>query len=255
MYPRFSENLLISLLIIVHLTITIVADPQINLLSVGCSNHNSTNPSLFLANLNATIYDLKSQIYTSDGRILFATAERSNSSMPVFALAFCRGYLSRQDCITCLTSAASRARICSSETGGLVIDDGCTMRYESAPLLDQSTLPVNNFVCGNETDDTAGFDDSARELLRGLSLVAPRMTGYFAAAAYAGVYAVAQCSPIVSQPVCSVCLQVAYANIKGCFSASDGRAVDAVCFMRYSNEAFFPANYTMNLAAYFPPGI
>jgi hypothetical protein len=50
------------------------------------------------------------------------------------------------------------------------------------------------------------------------------------------------------------CLNVAVGNIDGCPPNSDGRAVDAGCFMRYSDKPFFPANATVDLAAYLRSG-
>ena len=43
-------------------------------------------------------------------------------------------------------------------------------------------------------------------------------------------------------------------ELDGCPPNSDGRAVDAGCFMRYSDKPFFPANATVDLAAYMRSG-
>lgn len=53
---------------------------------------------------------------------------------------------------------------------------------------------------------------------------------------------------------CAQCLEVAARNIDGCPPNSDGRAVDAGCFMRYSDKPFFPANATVDLAPYLRSG-
>ena len=58
----------------------------------------------------------------------------------------------------------------------------------------------------------------------------------------------------VGEGGCAQCLTVAVGNIDGCPPSSDGRAVDAGCFMRYSTKPFFPANATVDLAAYLRSG-
>ncbi|XP_020585399.1 cysteine-rich receptor-like protein kinase 2 isoform X2 [Phalaenopsis equestris] len=251
MCGRFiTETVLIPFSFVLAISILIIADPQTNLLNLGCSNYNATNPSLFIANLNATIADLLSRISTADGGgALFATAGSARSDSPVYALAFCRGYLSRGDCLSCLSSAAARLRACGSGTGGRVIYDGCNLRNESAPFYEQGTLPGNVPVCVNGTDSTGGFAAATEGLLQDLSSATPKIAGYFVDEIRGGVYAVAQCAPTVSKSVCADCLQVAYKNIKGCLPSSEGRAIDAGCFMRYSGSTFFSTNSTVDLAA------
>jgi serine/threonine protein kinase len=58
----------------------------------------------------------------------------------------------------------------------------------------------------------------------------------------------------VGEVGCAQCLNVAVGNIDGCPPNSDGRAVDAGCFMRYSDRPFFPANATVDLAVYLHSG-
>lgn len=256
MRGRFSESFLIPFCLLLASSIPAISDPQTNLLNLGCSAYNATNPSLFIANLNATISDILSQISAAaGGGALSATAETARSSAPVYALAFCRGYLSRSDCLNCLSSAAARLRACGSGTGGRVIYDGCSARYESAPFFDQGTLPGNAPVCVNGTASAGGFAAAAEGLLRDLSSAAPNVEGYFVDDVEEGVYGAAQCAPTLSKQVCADCLEVAYENVKGCLPSSEGRAIDAGCFMRYSDDAFFSANSTVNLAPYLSSGI
>ncbi|KAG0459083.1 hypothetical protein HPP92_022211 [Vanilla planifolia] len=88
---------------------------------------------------------------------------RSAPAAPVYALVFCRGYLSRDDCLACLDSATVRLRACGAGTGGRVIYDGCNVRYESARFFDQGTL--------------LGILPSARKVPRRRRGLLPRRTG------------------------------------------------------------------------------
>ncbi|KAJ0974287.1 hypothetical protein J5N97_016252 [Dioscorea zingiberensis] len=94
----------------------------------------------------------------------------------------------------------------------------------------------------------------SNRLMLDLSQATPRIGKYFAAAVRNGVYAVAQCVETVAESTCDDCLSVAYRNIEGCPPDAEARAVDAGCFMRYSDEAFFPANQTVDLNPFLDSG-
>ncbi|KAG0549141.1 hypothetical protein BDA96_01G229800 [Sorghum bicolor] len=171
-------------------------------------------------------------------------------------MAQCRPYVAGRDCVACFDAAAARLRAsCSAAAnGGRAILDGCMLRYESAAFFDQSTLPGNTQVCNGSAVEAGGFADAARALVADLAAAVPRVPGLAAAAASGGVYAAAQCVETVGEGGCAQCLNVAVANIDGCPPNSDGRAVDAGCFMRYSDKSFFPANSTVDLAVYLRSG-
>uniref|UniRef100_A0A0E0BBV2 Protein kinase domain-containing protein n=1 Tax=Oryza glumipatula TaxID=40148 RepID=A0A0E0BBV2_9ORYZ len=114
----------------------------------------------------------------------------------------------------------------------------------------------------------AALNSTFGELRANLSSGGGGEGGGFATAAEpraaAPAFAMAQCRPYVTRGDCCVvtvgeggcaqCLEVAARNIDGCPPNSDGRAVDAGCFMRYSDKPFFPANATVDLAPYLRSG-
>lgn len=53
------------------------------------------------------------------------------------------------------------------------------------------------------------------------------------------IYGVAQCLETLTPDACRGCINSAYESIKACLSATDGRLIDAGCFMRFSNAPFF----------------
>lgn len=229
-----------------------MSDPEINLLNKGCSQYNATNLSDFFSNLNATFSDLRSQISSQNKK--FVTAQQARTSDPVYAMVQCRDYLSVADCVSCFDAAVSQIRNCSAANGARVIYDGCFLRYESSSFYDQGTLPGNVGVCGNRTVSQAtAFDTAVQGLLTDLKIATPKIIGFFAATksevvgGSATVYAVSQCAETISESTCQDCLTVAYANIQSCPPNADGRAVDAGCFLRYSDTAFFPDNQTTNI--------
>ncbi|CAD6205373.1 unnamed protein product [Miscanthus lutarioriparius] len=231
-------------------------DPQATLLNLGCSQYNATPASAFIAALNSTFASLRANLSAAGGGGGFATAAEPRAAAPAFAMAQCRPYVAGRDCVACFDAAAARLRAaCSAAAnGGRAILDGCMLRYESAAFFDQSTLPGNTQVCNGSAVEAGGFADAARALVADLAAAVPRVPGLAAAAASGGVYAAAQCVETVGEGGCAQCLNVAVANIDGCPPNSDGRAVDAGCFMRYSDKSFFPANSTVDLAVYLRSG-
>ncbi|OVA19205.1 Protein kinase domain [Macleaya cordata] len=136
------------------------------------------------------------------------------------------------------------------------------MRYESNAFFDQTTLLGNKGVCGNKISSQANAFNSATDgLLADLVIATPRIGGFFAAAkkelisgSNSFVYGVAQCAVTVSEAGCNDCLTVAHNNIQNCPPNADGRAVDAGCFLRYSDTAFFLDNQTIDLTPFLRTG-
>lgn len=64
----------------------------------------------------------------------------------------------------------------------------------------------------------------------------------------------AQCAETVTQTGCRDCLTVAYRNIQGCLPNANGRSIDAACFMRYSETAFFADNQTTDILPFLGRG-
>ncbi|XP_042437968.1 cysteine-rich receptor-like protein kinase 2 [Zingiber officinale] len=226
-----------------------VGEPQANLLQDGCSLFNVRNASAFAATFNDTLADLRSSISASNSS-LFATVHRPRAPQSVYALFQCRSYLSSADCLACFSAAEGHIRRCGAAHGGRVIYDGCFLRYESTLFFDQVTPSENRNSCGVRNAATGGFTASVRSLVADLSAATPRIPKFFAAAEREGVLAVAQCVETVSEEGCEQCLAAAVGNVMRCLPSADGRALGAGCFMRYSDESFFPANRTVDLSPY-----
>ncbi|XP_019184281.1 PREDICTED: putative receptor-like protein kinase At4g00960, partial [Ipomoea nil] len=141
-------------------------------------------------------------------------------------------------------------------------------RYRDSYFDDQITDPITGGtyrVCGKQTGSKQDiFNATAQKLLNELLLATPRINGFYAAAKLpeeppgpggATTYAVAQCAETVSESSCQDCLSLAYNNIKGCLpNSADGRAVDAGCFLRYSDTPFFADNQTTDIAPFLGRG-
>ncbi|XP_006352395.1 putative receptor-like protein kinase At4g00960 [Solanum tuberosum] len=231
----------------------VFSQPQTNLLGRGCSQYNATNLPDFFRRLNASFVDLRNQLSNQDKR--FATTQQA-----VYAMIECRKYLSRADCVSCYDSAVSLIRTCSGANGARVTYDGCFLRYESNNFYQDTTQPGNAEICGNRTSSQPNaLSPVALQLLNDLSTATPRISDFFAAtkreASGVTVYGVAQCAESITESGCQDCLTVAYKNIEGCLPRyAEGRAVDAACFMRFSDRAFFADNTTTDITPFLGGG-
>ncbi|PPD76951.1 hypothetical protein GOBAR_DD26134 [Gossypium barbadense] len=226
------------------------SNPQTFLLNHGCSMFNVTSFSGFSRNLNATLTELRGHL---DKGMHFAVAQEATGFDPVYAMVQCRNYMSRNDCISCFSTASSQIRNCSAANGARVIFDA---RYESNMFYQESTQVGNLGICGGSTaSQQSVFGTTVERLLGDLVKATPRIDSFFAASReeVGGVngnvtaYGVAQCMETIDEKGCMECLKVALANIQRCPPDSDGRAVDTGCFLRYSDSPFFGANYTIDL--------
>ncbi|KAK7852687.1 cysteine-rich receptor-like protein kinase 2 [Quercus suber] len=245
------------------------ADPQINLLNKGCSTYTVADLLDFNTNLNATFLDLKEQLTNNNKSNHFATSQQARGSDPVYAMFQCRKYLSMDDCIACFNAATLYIRShCNASNGARVTYDGCFLRYESNAFYDQTTMPGHVGFCGNRTaSQSNAFVETMERVLAELQVAVPRIDGFFAAikkkvggggGGDSGnnmtVYGVAQCVESASKGACQECLKVAYGNIERCLPETGGKAVDAGCFLRYSDTPFFAENQTTNITPFLRNG-
>ncbi|KAL1565280.1 cysteine-rich receptor-like protein kinase 43 [Salvia divinorum] len=218
------------------------SDPQTSSLGNGCSSDVPKDASNFGSNLTATFLQLRANL--SEGN-KFATAERIVSPDPVYAMAQCRNYLSRTDCLTCFDAAQVAITKCPN-LGARAVFDGCFLRYESYDFYQRTS--EHWLTCEDVSSTAAGFSEVKDRLLSDLEVATPRMKGYFAASnRNTIVYAVAQCALTVTQLGCRGCLQAAHTSLQSCRDATGGRVTDVACFMRYSNQSFFPDDQTTHL--------
>nr|GMC56889.1 cysteine-rich receptor-like protein kinase 2 [Ipomoea batatas] len=230
-----------------------VSNPQTNQIGeLGCSKINATDVSAaeYSRELNASVTDLKNQL-SAGNNTLFAT-----TSNPIYALAQCRNYLSKSDCLACLDFAVLGTRNCSINTGARIVFDGCFFRYEANKFYSQATDDGNYPICSKRSARNQDvFNATAQPVLNDLVLATPRIDGFYAATmrevpggGATAAYAVAQCVETLTQSGCHDCLTLAYNNIQGCLlKSAAGRSVAAGCFLRYSNKRFFLNNQTTNL--------
>ena len=136
-------------------------------------------------------------------------------------------------------------------------------RYESNNFYEETTGPGNTPICGNQTASQASaFQAAVNGLLADLETATPRTDDSYIAykkdvtgdGGETVLYGMAQCVERTSKRACKECLKVAHANIKSCLPTTNGRAVDAGCFMRYSNTPFFANDQVIDIIPFLKKG-
>ncbi|PIN02880.1 Serine/threonine protein kinase [Handroanthus impetiginosus] len=216
------------------------ADPRAQTVNFTCATQLEHNTTLYVRNIVATTENVSAQIRTSG----FGTAASRSGADTIYLLAQCYGDLSLVDCVLCYAQARTILPQCYPFAGGRIYVDGCFMRGESYSFFQEYTGPNDHAVCGNRTRQDPGFRDSARGGLFQAVAVAPNNNGFareqigVSGSGKGSVYVLADCWKTVNASGCRACLQKASASLLGCLPASEGRALNTGCFMRYSDTNF-----------------
>ncbi|XP_057855631.2 cold-responsive protein kinase 1 [Cryptomeria japonica] len=243
------------------LMISIRADPETKLIAPGCSTSPYNNATVFEKNFNASLAAVLEDVVPSGFAIKNEGGE-SDQADSVYVLAQCRKDKSSADCVNCLKAAEKQARTCFNNNycGGRVTYDGCFLRFENSNFYNEYTDTGNKQVCGDTNAPTSGLISSTgQSLISDLCTATPGTKDYFAAQTRKGpsnttIYGLASCLRSLEKDFCKNCLSIAQTNIDKCFPSSEGRAIDAGCYLRYSSEPFFPSNATIDLASFSPTG-
>lgn len=90
------------------------------------------------------------------------------------------------------------------------------------------------------------YKDSALELVRNLSVLAPKSDGFSVGSTTVSsgknvtVYGLAQCWEFVNGSACRECLADAATRIASCATkGEEGRALNSGCYLRYSTQKFY----------------
>ncbi|XP_043708497.1 cysteine-rich receptor-like protein kinase 2 [Telopea speciosissima] len=208
-----------------------------------CSNTTVVDPESFDVNFVDSM-EIISQKIAATGFGISASGE--NISDLVYGLGQCYNYLSNIDCRLCYAESRVKLPLCLPATVGQVYLDGCYLRYGNYNFSQEVIGDSDTFVCGsskNVSDETR-FSDLTTQLVQNLTSEAYQQMDYYkegSVSVSSGVsaYGIAQCWRSVNKSGCKDCLESARKNIVGCLPGSDGKALNAGCFVRYSTEPFY----------------
>ncbi|KAG9449906.1 hypothetical protein H6P81_009871 [Aristolochia fimbriata] len=212
--------------------------------SFVCGTSRAANPPVFIQNFVADMEAL-AQLVDANGWGDHAVGQTSPA--PVYGLAQCFDYLSHMDCLLCFAECRTKLPRCLPATSARLHLDGCFLRYDNYSFYGEYEDKVNDERnCGDV--DVAGRENQG-ELWNNLLNVTELATatavqnGGFAMVEARGrlgnsLYGMAQCWKSLDIKGCRECLTNAEREMKGCFPRTEGRVLNAGCFMRYSTEKF-----------------
>ncbi|KAD7479169.1 hypothetical protein E3N88_02305 [Mikania micrantha] len=227
-------------------------DRNSTLMRYYCSMYKGLSEKYFFSNLNTTLSRLRRQL-TASG---YAAERTLLNGESVWGVAWCRGYVSIPDCLSCFDYAVDQLKICGTGNGAHAIYSDCDLRYENFNFFSEANDRAGTIVCDNTTlPQPTEFREAAEKLFLDLQIAAPRAPKYYAASTRkvasgnATVYAFAQCTLNISQSVCLQCLQSRSRSLLDCLNTTSGRAMDPGCFMRYDRTPFFGQNQTTDISS------
>ncbi|KAK1293199.1 Cysteine-rich receptor-like protein kinase 2 [Acorus calamus] len=242
--PTLTSTLL-HLLLLLSTAEADVENPS-TVINITCSPTQTPNPPTF----DVSFVSAMENVYQDIARSGFGfSVSGSNSSQPVFGLGQCFSYLTWVDCQLCYSQSRLSLPNCLPSASARVYLSGCFLRYDGYDFSAEAIGPSDVSKCGfsQNVSDSAKFADLVGGLVSNLTGKAYNQSGYYKAGQASSmegrkrldVYAVAQCWRSLNESGCRECLENARERVQGCVPASDGRALNTGCYVRYSTQPFY----------------
>ena len=180
---------------------------------------------------------------------MYAAVVNGTGDTKVYGFGECMKDLDQSDSNICFAQCKTQILRCFpfqlATRGGRLFYDGCYLRYDDYNFFNESLSEGDRTVCA--TKDVASsnltvFRANVMQLVRNLSVEAPKNDGFFVGSVSKGnvsVFGLAQCWELVNGSACEGCLANAVYRITSCLPKEEGRVFNAGCYLRYSTEKFY----------------
>ena len=159
----------------------------------------------------------------------------------IYAFGQCFGGLDQVTCRLCYAQGRVNLPLCLPAMAGRIFLEGCFLRYDARNFSGVPNDAADASLCGG-----ANASDPARlaavvERVAGGLRIGPGKSSARAEAEEFGVrvFGAAECWRELGPGECEECLARARERVKGCVPATDGRALNAGCYMRYSTSRIY----------------
>ncbi|CAH2078373.1 unnamed protein product [Thlaspi arvense] len=210
---------------------------------------NYTVNSTFSGNLNRLVSSLSS--LTSKPYGFYNVSSGDSSGESAYAIGLCRREVKRDDCLSCIqTAARNLTERCPLAKQAVVWYTHCMFRYSNRTIYGRKeTDPTLSFVSG--TTVTSDIDEFARlqlellDRLRGIAAAGGPNRKYAqgnssGTSGFQRIYGSAQCTPDLSEQDCNDCLVFAFEKIPSCCNAQTGlRWFYPSCNFRFETGRFY----------------
>ncbi|KAF8387634.1 hypothetical protein HHK36_026287 [Tetracentron sinense] len=198
-----------------------------------CSHTQAANPQSFDVNF-VDAREIISRKVAETGFGIAAAGD--NTSDRVYDLGQCLNYLSNIDCRLFYAESRVKLPLCLPATAARVYVDGCFLRYGDYNFSQEIIDSSDTSICGSliNVSDKIQFREITTGLIQNLTLEASKERDYYKlgnVSMSSGVYGIAQCWRSLNKSGCRECLESARKRVVGCLPGSDGRALNAGCFV------------------------
>ncbi|KAL0873667.1 hypothetical protein Bca101_023372 [Brassica carinata] len=237
---------------------TYVFDPDFTCVDRG----NFTANSSFAGNLNRLVSSLSSLTSKPYGFYNLSSGD-SSSGEKAHAIGLCRREVRRDDCLSCIqTAARNLTEQCPRSKQAVVWYTQCMFRYSNRTIYGRKeTDPTYSLRAGETVSSNRDeFERLQRELLNRLKGVAASGGGNrkyaqgnsTASPGYRRFYGSAQCTPDLSEEDCNDCLIYGFESIPGCCDGEIGlRWSCPSCNFRFETWRFYELDADLEAD---PPG-
>ncbi|CAL8164034.1 unnamed protein product [Prunus armeniaca] len=218
---------------------------------IWCFNDkgNYTTNSTYQTNLNTLLSSLSSPSNNGNGYGFYNSSYGENPDQ-IYAIGLCRGDVTGDTCRDCLSFATQRlTQACPNQKEAFGVFDRCTLRYANRSIYGaMETVPnLQWYNVQNVFSDVDGFFQELRTLLEDLRGQAAGngslrkfAIGTATAPNFQTIYGLAQCTPDLTEQVCSDCLGSSLADIPECCQGKEGARISKPsCDVRYEIYRYF----------------
>ncbi|GLT27492.1 hypothetical protein SLA2020_024850 [Shorea laevis] len=212
-----------------------------------CSNDigNFTTNSTYQTNL-----DRLPSFFTSNSEndYGFYNVSIGQNSDKVNSIALCRGDVQPNVCLSCINNATVELRNrCPNQKEAVLWYDSCMFRYSNRSIYGEGSGAAFYMWNLYNTTNASAFNDALGTLLDSLKTRAASggslrkfATGTSAVLPFDTIYALAQCTPDLSQLQCTSCLDDSITQIPICCNGKrGGRVVGRSCNLRFEIYSFY----------------
>lgn len=220
-----------------------MGDPRTTVAGQFCNNTRAVSGAILAENFVPAMDNL-STLVNANGSGTIVVGEGPNA---VFGLGQCFKDLGSIDCELCFSEIRSQLPKCYPGRGGRLFLDGCFGRYENYAFFDEVLDSKDTKICSYDrnSSNVPSFREAVREAVGNVSSEVIKNQGFAVASVSnfnSRAYVLAQCWENLGKALCSSCLNAAASSILSCLPATEGRALYAGCYMRYSTELFWNVN-------------
>ncbi|KAM1797013.1 hypothetical protein ACFX11_037180 [Malus domestica] len=225
---------------------------------------NYTTNSTYQTNLNRLLSSLPSDENGNGYGFYNASYSLNSSNEHIYAIGLCRGDVTVGDCGSCLNNSQyDLLQLCPNQKEAIGWYEKCNLRYSNRSIYGvMETEPPHRYnnINNVSSSDLDGFNQELRKLLESIRSKAAAggslrkfAFGNTSAPSFQTIFALAQCTPDISEQNCSDCLVGAFADISYIYGKVGGGVGKPSCNFRFDLYPFYSPTTVKQLPS--PPPI